>query len=500
MEHIAEDKLEQYILSEKEIGREETTQIESHLVECSLCRETADKLQAFYRELEARLESGPTDRQRELAERLLARRKAELPSKILQLPARTEKALEVFAEIIEPYRRPMIQRFVRYVQLHPVRFASGFSLAAAALALTFFAVQPKKDTNPAYHKILHQVLYVYNKDREILWTKSARGMPDDSSKYDPNVDVGLSVQVVRVFDIDGDERNEVLITGFLGYAPTLLKPYDFTPDTLYCFNSDGNLRWKHGMSGGMRFGAIDFSKNPDWRIWKFLPVRRSSRERVQLFVLAGIMPSWASKLLELDPQTGKELQSYWHAGNISLAVEADIDGDGVKELVAAGINNHLRGATVAIFDPFHVRGGGPTIPEMFPTDAGKGTEKYYVLLPRSSFANAVSTTPYVMVAKIMVSSEGRVTVQTRETNRVDYEGGIVYGFGDNMRVNYVVADDPFEVNFEKARKQGLIKEELNAAYYENLKKSVRYWDGEMFVNTLTMNKQYMKAMKARNLP
>jgi len=493
MEHITEHKLEQYVLSQEEIGGEETTRIESHLMECSLCRQIVEKLQAFYTELETRLESGPTELHRELAERLLARKKEALPAKILELPARREKALEVYAEVIEPYRRPIMQRFVRYVQLHPVRFASSFSLAAAALALTFFAVQPKKETNPAYHKVLHQVLYVYNKYGEVLWTKSARGLQDDSSKYDPLVDTDDRSSFVRVFDIDGDGRNEVLVTLEPARAAGLLKPYDFTPDTLYCFNSDGSLRWKHGMSGGMRFGAVDFSKNPNWHIWRVLPVRRSSRERVQLFVLANILPSWASKLFELDPQTGKELQSYWHAGDMRSAVEADVDGDGTKELVVGGMNNHLRGAAIAVFDPRSVQGAGPTIPEVFPTDAGKGTEKYYLLLPRSSLGIALGTrTPYNSVTQIQVTTEGRVVIQTNETNRADYDAGLVYGFGDNMRINYVVANDPFEVNFEKARKQGLISEELNSAYYDKLRKSVQYWDGEKFVHEPTINKLYSR--------
>jgi hypothetical protein len=489
-EHITARTLDYFVAAPEALSAEERENIQAHISTCKLCSDHLNAVKSFYRELEERLAQPPTPRDEELAEKLLQ------PQKPRLLPS--DALIRTYAEIFPERKSSLIRRVIGYVQLHPFR-STGFATAlAAALVLAFFALQPKRETNPAYHKVLHQVLYVYNKYGEVLWAKSARGLQDDSSKYNPLVDEVGSPSFVRVFDIDGDGRNELLVTLEPARAAGLLKPYDFAPDTLYCFNSDGSLRWKHGMSGGMRFGAVDFSKNPHWHIYKFLPVRRSSRERVQLFVFANILPSWASKLFELDPQTGKELQSYWHAGDMRSAVEADVDGDGTKELVVGGVNNHLRGAAIAVFDPRSVQGAGPTIPEMVPTEAGKGTEKYYLLLPRSSLGIALGTrTPYNSVKEIRVSTEGRVVIQTDETTDADYNAGLVYGFGDNMRINYVVANDPFEVNFEKARKQGLIKDELNAAYYENLRKSVRYWDGERFVNEPTMNRYYLSRA---NLP
>jgi hypothetical protein len=486
--HPSEQERELYASMPDVLSAERRSIIESHIRRCRRCREEITRLHSFFEDVHQRLSDSPKEIDRVIAQRL------SIPQSPKSLPPWEGRLLtDTDAPIIRSSFGLM-----RYVKQNPLKTGGVVSLAAALVIAVAALLKTPADTNPAKAAVRNSVLYVYNSAGQLLWTKSARGLQDDSSKYNPLVDDLGSPSFVRVFDIDGDGRNEALVTLEPARAAGLLKPYDFAPDTLYCFNSDGSLRWKHGMSGGMRFGAVDFSKNPHWHIWKFLPVRRSSRERVQLFVLAYIRPSWASKLFELDPQTGKELQSYWHTGGMSSAVEADVDGDGIKELVVGGMNNHLRGAAIAVFDPRSVQGAGPTIPEMVPTEAGKGTEKYYLLLPRSSLGIALGTrTPYNSVTQIQVTTEGRVVIQTNETNRADYDAGLVYGFGDNMRINYVVANDPFEVNFEKARKQGLIKDELNAAYYENLRKSVRYWDGERFVNEPTMNKRYWSG---RNLP
>lgn len=389
--------------------------------------------------------------------------------------------------------RTVPQRIITYFRVYPLRAAGTVGALAAALALTVILLRPVKDTNPAYAKIKNEALSVYNTNHEVLWTKNAKGMPDDSSYVIVREDEMYkgTPYAFGVIDIDGDGTKEVLIAG-----PNPSKmDRQFSNDTVYCFNANGTLRWKQGMGSGIKFGTIDFSKRTSWQIRRFLPVRRSAKEKMQLFVIGYVAQLWPSKLAELDPLTGNELQSYWHAGNLGVVLTSDIEGDGRRELVLAGVNNLLNAACVIVFDPANLHGVGPTTPEFFPKELSKGTEKYYLLLPRTSYGKALAHPPYNGVSILTTSEQNVISLLTIEALGSDWQGGIVYSFDEKMKITYALGNDLFVTNFPKAREQGLLHEELNSTYYENLKNSLLYWDGEKFVKEAVMNRIYLGKFK-----
>ena len=483
LEHLTEDQLERLLLTPDEVAADERSAFQSHLESCTLCRDHLLKLRQFCEGVSAELESAPTQRDREMAETILSTDRKALPSDALQ--RQPETVLDAYAEVIEPYRRPLIQRVIRFARVHPLQFAGASSLALAALVALVLIVRPSavKDLNPSYHRIRGQVLYIFNKGGEVLWTKPADGFRDDSTEYSPTLCRAHEFPV-EVLDVDGDSKNEVLFHGV---------PYSaISDDTLNCFNGDGTVRWKHGMGEGIKFGGIDFPKLPDWQIRRSIAIRRSVGARTQLFVWGSFAPYWPTKLAELDPLTGRELQSYWNRGGLTTTVEADIDGNGIKELVCGGANDHFNSAYVIVFDPANVRGAGTSEPEVLSAELGKGSQKYYLLLPRTSFGEALSRTPYNIVNVIQVSQHGSITLQTNEMPESGpiRPPGIVYSFGEQMRPTYVLGNDYFLEEYERAWQKGLIHEKLSGSYYENLKNSIQYWDGEKFVKEPVMNKYY----------
>ncbi|MEK6570845.1 MAG: hypothetical protein AABZ61_05705, partial [Bacteroidota bacterium] len=153
--HLSENQLEALIQSPDEVGAEERRRRDAHLEECSLCRDHLSRLQKFYESLREELELPPTEHDEDLADKLLARSRSRLalPQQALERRSPAEVALDAYAEVIEPYRRPLVQRIIRYARVHPVRFAGATSLGALALALAIFLVRPTKDTNPTHAKI-----------------------------------------------------------------------------------------------------------------------------------------------------------------------------------------------------------------------------------------------------------------------------------------------------------------------------------------------------------
>jgi hypothetical protein len=142
-------------------------------------------------------------------------------------------AIDAYAEVIEPYRRPIIQRFVRYIRFHPLQFAGATSLAAALFVLAVLNLQTVvKDKNPAYTRAREEFLVVYNKEGQELWRKHI------GVHYDQNY---LSSRLQRdpenylaTADVDGDRRNEVIaVFGFLGTADRR---------SIFCYDHDGATR------------------------------------------------------------------------------------------------------------------------------------------------------------------------------------------------------------------------------------------------------------------
>ncbi|GEM_PF-988871 len=484
-DHIPEKTLERFALDITLFDAEAKSQIRAHLDRCALCSENLGRWRTLYENVANSLQSPPSERDRALARKLAGRRRLILPFRKPELPAATEQAIDTYFETIELYRRPLAQRIVRYVVRHPVRTASGFSITLAAALALFFLTHPPADSNPYEYKVLRSVLHVYNKEKQELWQKHVESCEDDSLQTYLNKDGEWGRRYVQVVDVDGDGRNEVLVTGCLSG--------NISDGSLLCFESDGKLRWQHSMGdSGIKFGALDFTLEPNWQVGKFLTVRRTPRDKPQIFVAVQISPSWPTKLVELDAATGNQKQEYWHAGGIGSMVSADIDGDGVLELVIGGLNNTFNSACVIVFDPRVIRGAGPTAPGFEPQGTGPGTEKYYLLLPRSSVGVALSPRPYNNVKSMIVSDKGQVTLQTEECriNQESWIGGFVYSFTKEMAVSYVVANDPFVVSFQRAKRDGLISDTLDTAYYQRMKDAVRYWDGGKFVSKVTVNSLY----------
>jgi hypothetical protein len=277
--------------------------------------------------------------------------------------------------------------------------------------------------------------------------------------------------------------NEVLLSGVLTQRP-------FAQDTLYCFNSDGKLRWKHGVGQAIAFGEMVFTAHSQWIINNFFIIENTERPR--LFGLARVDPYFPSKLFELDPKDGRELQNYWHPGHLEHILILDVDLDGKQEIILGGGNNAYNRACLAVLDPSNLSGYGPATPEFAPKNLSKGKEKYYVLFPFTKLGKTIGTNPYNFVYKLIRNRDGSILAYTEEVPGAPLgrRGGILYTFTSMMKVQTVVGGDSFIKLHGRLVKEGKLQERLGPAYWEELKNSVLYWDGERFVNHVTGNAWY----------
>jgi hypothetical protein len=491
--HPSEQQLETLILEPECLSAEARNALRQHIEKCVLCREHWDRLKLMYRSIEDELRSEPTRRDREFAERLLAsEERLALPERgvVRRKESGLSEVLETYAEVIEPYRRTALERFVRWVRIHPVRFAtaSAFSLAALAL-LTITLTRGTKDTNPMYAEVKNAVLRVYNKEGEVLWSKPVPRIPDGSTRFGFNSP--YNTRFVTVDDIDGNGRNVVLVTGL-----TVASQYGI--DSLFCFEDSGKLRWKIGAGKFATFGKKGVGLFTEAGFVSHVVVKSSERPP-RLFTLVSDIAFSPAKLIEIDTQTGRELHAYHHRGGLSVLLQMDIDNDGKQELVVAGVNDGYDRACISILEPDKIDGHAPVPSELLPLEnMVPAKEKYYVLLPVSDLGRTRGHTLYNSVGHAQNPEDNLLIVSAQEPGATDSTTGVspavVYVFGESMKVVNVTGDDNFLKIYQKyfPHEQNI---KLNLAYWNALRDSVLYWDGEKFVHTPTMNKRYLDTQK-----
>ncbi|MBI5476360.1 MAG: hypothetical protein HY964_06455 [Ignavibacteriales bacterium] len=494
MEHIDINILEKYIISREDITPGELVIITAHLEQCAYCKDHAEKLTAFFNGIEKEMQTEPTEHDKAFAEKLLARNRLALPEKKLALQERVDNALSTFVEIIEPYRRPLMQRLVRYIQIHPIRFAGATSVTAFAMVLAFLAI-PKivKDNNPAFAKVKDYVLRVYNKNAEEIWSKSVIGIPDCFSENRWQLE-GETRRFVLIRDLDSDGKNEVLLTGKLHDA-------EYTSDSIYCLNNDGRLKWKTGTGDWIYFGETGKNHQGNIYINDFCTITEKTSKRLRLFILASVNQFSPIKLFEVDIDDGKILHGYFNRGGTSTVEHSDLNKDGNEEIILAGINDAYNRAYLAILDPDNIDGYAPVTSQYKPVDIKKAEEKYYLLFPLSKLHEFYGKVSYNGIRSLEILKDGKIRVYINEIlsiNKPDNikDVGEVYLFRLDLEVEAIAPNDHFIKLNNYLLEHGKLKKSLIPEHLEELKKSILYWDGEKFQNTPTRNKLY----SFKNLP
>ncbi len=496
--HYTEYELEFYARFPGRLSGEERAAIELYVSENPLAAEFVTQMRNFYADLDKALENPPTQADYELADRLLEKKQfflpvLGLPRKWNMTPKATEKQeisnplFEVIAESpLGEGRRTLSVRFVQYARRYPVR-ATGFaSIVAAAVFTLVMLFQPKSDTNPVYAKLTNYVLRVYNSEGAQLWTKSMLGYGDNSSFTSTPYN-----QTLLVADIDGDGKNEVLI--FAGSSSQITGD-----DTLKCFNNNGTLRWKRVVGAPVLFGERHSSKNMTWQytsIFTFSDVASKPR----LFGTAGseYLPS---KLFEMDPRTGKDLQAYWVPGGIDAALPMDIDNDGKKELLIGGNNDAWNRAFLAVLDPSNINGHAPVRGDYVPQNCPPAHEKYYLLFPFTEYGQLLSPeVPTNYLTRLNAQNNGAFTAVVQEvfvTPKSKFDGTIHYTISPVMKI-HLLFDNPFIKGHEVLEREGKLKDKIGNEYANKLIHEILFWDGEKFVNHPTMNKKYVPSVKPK---
>ncbi len=448
--------------SKENFDYDEAVQISEHLETCHFCKERLEKLQSYYKDLEEEIDQAPGRKEKSIASKISQRRtKKALPSGSL---------MQTYEAPLEEHRNSLPVQIKNYVQQHPVASVS-ITIGTIFLATLLFIILPWqgiKNGNPTYAEVERNVLHVYDQEGEDLWKMVIDGIPNGTTSE--TEETRTTNRLIRITDIDGDSRNEVLLTGN-DYESEL------TANRLYCYNSDGTLRWSQTPPEPISFGDLSHTSVMNWNILDFF-ILNPSENSTKLFVASN--SSWfPSVLYELDTSNGNILQSYWHPGWIWVNEVYKSTGIDNNKIILGATNNSYQKAALIILNPDNINGYAPLKEYYKPEAISRAEEDHYILFKPSRLNELFGNQLYNEISRLRLTDDGGLMVRAVEnigdpTQRVS----VMYTLNENFEVLEARGVAKYERVYSDLYNEGELEEPLTDEYWESLKDSVLYWDSD----------------------
>lgn len=401
------------------------------------------------------------------------------------IPVKNYSGIFKNPDILEKCNLKYIQKTSAIIQKH--QKVINFSLAIISiLILSFFVykiILPMFDDNPVIKRYENDRLTAYNKNEKKLWESNfILNIANENFKVH---DRAIQDNII-LSDLDEDGKNEILTIN-------TSSPDTIISRTVFCFENTGNLKWK--FSAPVHNIYYSGNKFEDNFMYSLLVASDYKIKNHRYFVTSGNIKQYFPCELAIHNYDGNVISSYWHSGTLIQIKILDIDSDGREEIFASGVNNKSKTSCLAVFDPEIIRGSSFNTDPM--KDSIKGTEKFYIIFPRTFFT-ALTPEGYSYAVSIYQKTPVRIVIEVVETiNGNPYEElnpRILYEFDEKMILLNVILSSSFASRYEEMKSDSsknlpVIKNW--SQYQDSLKDAVRYWDGEKFVNSQVMNKYYL---------
>jgi hypothetical protein len=349
---------------------------------------------------------------------------------------------------------------------HRLLFLNVLLLVAGGAAVLFFLFKdglfPRE---PADFRIKGSVLSILDDEGKILWRhdtglENLAGEAAYRSHFQfRRVEHSAELPYLLIKDLNNDGRREVL------FSPQTLD--ETREGSVVCFDRKGRVLWRFKAGRQLTCGGKPYSG--DYRINGLIADDLDGDGPLEILVVSVHRPSWPCQLALLDSQ-GNIKGEYWNTGYFNDVACADIDGDGVKEIIAGGNNNEYGRGCMAVLSAGSLAGGSPRDSAAFRCpDIQPGSELFYILLPRTD-VDLTENYPVDAVITVDILDNRRIQAKTSLTD-------IYYQFSLDFYDKEVILSHGFMQAHEKARLEGRIQSVLNREYEDNLIKGIRFWDG-----------------------
>jgi hypothetical protein len=406
--------------------------------------------------------------------------------KLKLIPLRNFKDVFNNLEIVEikelKIREKIIANYRRY---HAIANSILSVLIIAILSiLTINFIIPELDSNPVYTDLKNNRYVAYNKYGNVVW-KSLILSKEEIKIFENKYDV---LRRILLSDLDEDGNNEILLTVSDGSNKSLNK-------TLFCYNSDGSIKWETVIPQKDSLYGNDFCSN-DISILNMCILKNNGKKEIAItYCICSLFPCYVAKI----NSSGEIKTELYNPGTLHQLFNYDIDDNGDEELVCGGINNDFeKSGALIVFDSDYIQGCAPGY--RFPKNVSKGLMKYYLLFPKTDVGRFTNHGSRFVSSVEMHGNQIVITLKeidsfTDANNHIHFQFyHTIYTLDKSFNVLHVETSSEFDVKYQQLVEEGKLKPVKDwKKYKEQLKSKVQWWDGDKFVNYSTMNKYYLQA-------
>jgi hypothetical protein len=317
-------------------------------------------------------------------------------------------------------------RALALVAVAAIALAAGVAVTLLGVRLTGDSAVPERLDRIEYRS--HEIV-ARSASGTALWSYPLPGRHSPVGGDEPS---NPSYARHVIADVDGDGDPEALV------GVRLALPEN-TADELMCFNSGGELRWRSRLADEFTFRAGSYG--PPWHDGRVVVYRTEAGVRIAWS--QNHLTWWPAVLVTLDA-SGRRLSTFVHSGSIRAMTL--LEGAEGPLILAAGVSNSQRAASLAVIDGRHPGGRSPEPPGSdyeCPGCEPTPPARYFTFPP--SELNAVVGLPYNSVTGLSVRGD-RVILQTAEADGDFGFAGLVFEMSPQFELLRASSADSFGVH------------------------------------------------------
>jgi len=419
--------------------------------------------------------------------------KDELEKLSLKYPDRKLKLIpvknfqDVFSnlEIVERFDLKFIQKLRAEYKRYSTIINSVLSIIFIILIIfiTFDFIVPRLDRNPTFHSYIDNHYSIFNEKGIELW--HSRDLPlFNKIQYFENV-----TNQIRCFltDVNNDGNNE-LIYIFRGETDTS------ESRTIYCSNEQIKA-----FPCLLPLRKLNYPNDPIRNYYYYLggiSLLDCNDDNRNDILFWGVNTQFYPGIIGAIDFNGNLIAEYWNEGMPRIIKIFDINNDGKKEIYCGTCNNRdsLECAALIVFDPEYISGSSPYTD---PLGSGiKGTEKYYILFPKTILFD-LSGRERNDIQNIQLNSDYSISCWAFENYTNNNWESVMYEFDKDMNIININCNDEFKNKYNNLKETAFKQLPDLTIYLNNLKYKIRWWDGDKFVNHTSINKNYLKVKPSK---